>query len=459
LANDLPHPEKTAATQWEQAFRHAVDHADRSSVPIRLYLEHREDLTVESITGEPVRSTRTAWSGVSATRLGTCPRFLYQSDPALEDLERIAQLARDDRLRHPEREKEGTRPTPEVEGPREADASSPLATVMERVGAAAPDAELRGRAVAFEQTARVGGSGAEYAADHRRGLRIRLEAGLRRGASSSQAVFEAVRPSTASGFEEKRLEKMALALAERLESRLDAREAPSGGEYPVVLAPGVGGVLIHEIVGHALEADTVLGGGSWLAKLSADVAPRDLVILDDPRRGRAAWRVDDEGCRSRPTPLIGEGRVTGWLHDSASAAASGRRPTGHGRRSSFREAVKPRMGCTFIAAGRCDADEVLSGLDKGVYIRRMEAASIDLASGRAVFRVTDSDLVKHGRIERPLLAHLLVVDGKRALEQIDRVADDLEFDTCVGSCHRDGQPLAISVGAPTIRIGVSWVVA
>lgn len=457
MANDLPHAEKTAAKQWEQAFRHAVDQTDRSPVPVRLYLEHRQDLTVESSTGEPVRSTRTAWSGLSATRLGTSPRFLYHSDPALEDLERIAQPARDDRLRHPEREKVGKRPTREVEGLREADASSPLATVMERLGAAAPDAEIRGRAVAFEQFVRVGGSGAECAADRRSGLRLRFEAGLRRGARSSRAVFEAVRPPTAPGFDEERLEKTALALAERLESRLDAREAPSG-EYPVVLARGVGGVLVHEIVGHALEADTVLGGGSWLATLSGDVAPRDLVILDDPRRGRAAWRVDDEGCRSRATPLIGEGRVTGWLHDSASAAASGRRPTGHGRRSSFREPVKPRMGCTFIAAGRCDADEVLSGLDKGVYIRRMEAASIDLASGRAVFRVTDSDLVQRGRIERPLLAHLLVVDGKRALEQIDRVAEDLEFDTCVGSCHRDGQPLAISVGAPTIRIGVSWVV-
>jgi TldD protein len=113
------------------------------------------------------------------------------------------------------------------------------------------------------------------------------------------------------------------------------------------------------------------------------------------------------------------------------------------------------MGCTFIAPGPLDAGEVASGIVEGVYVRRLEAGTTDPRTGRAVFRVTDSDLIRHGRIDAPLQPHLLRVDGRRALASMNRVAGDLAFDTCVGTCHRDGQPLAISVGAPTIWIGVA----
>jgi predicted Zn-dependent protease len=116
------------------------------------------------------------------------------------------------------------------------------------------------------------------------------------------------------------------------------------------------------------------------------------------------------------------------------------------------------MGCTFVATGRWSPEEILSAVDDGVYIRRMEAASVDLSNGRAVFRVTDSDRIVNGQFDAPLQPHLLVVDGRSALAGMDRVADDLAFDTCVGSCVRDGQPLAISVGAPTICTGRTRVV-
>jgi TldD protein len=116
------------------------------------------------------------------------------------------------------------------------------------------------------------------------------------------------------------------------------------------------------------------------------------------------------------------------------------------------------MGCTFVAAGRWSPEEILNSIDDGVYIRRMEAASVDLTSGRAIFRVTDSDRIVGGKLDAPLHAHLLVVEGRNALSGMDRVADDLAFDTCVGSCIRLGQPLATSVGAPTICAGRTWVV-
>jgi TldD protein len=115
------------------------------------------------------------------------------------------------------------------------------------------------------------------------------------------------------------------------------------------------------------------------------------------------------------------------------------------------------MGCTFVAPGNHDPGEALEGVARGIYVRRLEAASTDTRSGRAVFKVTDADRVREGRLDAPLKPHLLVVDGKRALREIDRIASDVEFDTCIGSCLHHGQPLSISVGGPTFRLGSASV--
>jgi TldD protein len=117
------------------------------------------------------------------------------------------------------------------------------------------------------------------------------------------------------------------------------------------------------------------------------------------------------------------------------------------------------MGCTFVAPGKREPDELLRGIREGVYVRRMEAGTTDPRTGRAVFRVTDADRILDGKIDAPLRPHLLFIEGSRALAAADHVANDLEFDSCIGSCHRDGRPLSISVGAPTMRIGVVDVFA
>jgi TldD protein len=181
------------------------------------------------------------------------------------------------------------------------------------------------------------------------------------------------------------------------------------------------------------------------------------MVIDDPRRGRAPWRVDDEGEEARVVSLLRGGRVAGELHDRTTAAISERQTSGHGRRSSFREPVHPRMGCTFVAAGPLQPQEVVADVSEAIYVRRMEAGTTDTRTGRSVFRVTDADRLRDGAIDAPLKPHVLIVDGPRALPTIDRIADDLVFDACVGSCHRDGQPLATSVGAPTFWIGLGAV--
>jgi TldD protein len=219
-------------------------------------------------------------------------------------------------------------------------------------------------------------------------------------------------------------------------------------------------VLIHELVGHALEADTVLANASWLASASRGEifsGSPELSVIDDPRRSRAAWSIDDEAVAARAVALMCRGQVSGWLHDRATSTRSGCDASGHGRRASFREPVRPRMGCTFLAPGKFDSVDALKGVERGIYVRRMETARTDTRGGRAVFRVSDADCIRGGRTEGPLAPHLIVVDAREALSSVECVANDLAFDVCVGSCLHHGQPLAISVGGPTFRIGLTPV--
>ena len=115
------------------------------------------------------------------------------------------------------------------------------------------------------------------------------------------------------------------------------------------------------------------------------------------------------------------------------------------------------MGCTFLAAGRSGPGEAFQGVEEGVYVRRMEAARTDTRTGSAVFRVTDADRIRNGRLAAPLAPHVMCVEGRTALSSVDCIANDLAFDVCIGSCLHHVQPLSISGGAPTFRIGLMSV--
>lgn len=436
---------------WEEALSHAA----RSSRAVDLFLEARIDATARVSTGGEASLTQTRGAGLAARHAEQADRMAYQSDPTLEDVGRLADMATADVPRYPRTAPGGTQPAWGAVSLEINEIKSYSEELIQSTLRACPDADVAVRAVSFRQEILVAPAGREVRSDTRQGLRLRARCLARGGPAVSAATTEIV-------FSRRHTDPAEIvaaageALAASARHRFDARPAPTG-LLPVVLAAGAGGVLIHEIVGHALEADTVLAGGSWLARSEEPVASRHLMVVDDPRRGRAPWKVDDEGVPARATPLIRDGVVAGCLHDRRSAAASQANPTGHGRCSSFREPVRPRMGCTFVAPGELAPSELLDGIERGVYVRRMETGSTDPRAGRAVFRVTDSDLILRGKIDVPLQPHLLYVDGRHALAHMDRIANDLAFDTCVGSCHRDGQPLAISVGAPTIWLGVAGV--
>lgn len=415
-----------------------------------IFLEDREQLQV-SLT-EPDGELEVVASRGRGVSVGWNNRSAHLADPEPDDVARLIQaVRRDPPVLGPPRGKEAGE-----SGPFRLDvgaASTQIRALGHRLVAADGRAGTILRAGWVESTQRVlvARPGRPCQADSRRACRVRVD--LR---------------SVERGREVAAADEWVLGDASTLEAadvgpvvrRFHDRRGlvrPVAGDVPVVLAAGTSGILFHEVVGHALEADTVARGGSALARADGMAIPRGLLIVDDPRRGRASWRWDDEGEEARPTPLVQAGRVAGLMTDLRTARPAGRSPSGHARRSSHTEPTLPRMGCTFLAPGPLTALEVEGSVRHGVYVRRMESATTDPARGEATFRVTDADRIQEGRIEAPLGPFLLRVRLPDALTTIDLVADDLEFDRCIGACIRDGQPLATSVGGPTCRLGVATI--
>jgi TldD protein len=331
-----------------------------------------------------------------------------------------------------------------------------LETVIVAAGTAASAGRRRphwsAKLVSFHQQIWVGTQAGEVSQDTRRGCRVELRVQVG-GEGAAHAAEELVlRPEGPS-----RLPEGFTRAFDRAEARLSRVSATPTGPTSAVFAPGVAGVVVHELIGHALEGDVVVRGPTWIRAAGFPAAGRPVTVADDPLRGRGAWTIDDEGVAARETTLIDRGRPSGALLDRASAKALGTVSTGHGRRSSYLEPVRPRMGCTFIEPGNDDSEEVLRSTRTGVFIRRLAAGHTDPFSGRGTFIVSDADRIVDGHLAEPLDVFVLELDGVESWRSIDRVAHDLMFDTCIGSCVRDGQPLAVSVGGPTIRIGVVTV--
>jgi TldD protein len=418
---------------WDEAIVAVCAAARKMSV----FVEYRADLTAEAASGEDTVIRQTVWTGAGVERHdGT---VAYHSD--LEP-DQLADLV----AGHPPPEEVSSVPRASVLDPGMA-IGAVSGTVVE-ARRRYPQAHFSARWVESDQIVKVAVSDAVID-DRRRTRRIRLDGVVQRSGSTARAASEQVIDTDIP------VSELIEETVGRLEARLGVVE-PVSGPATVVFAPSIAGILIHELVGHAAEADRVQRGRSWLGR-DLDRFPRSLTVIDDPRRARGAWRFDDEGTPARPVALIQDGRPKELLHTLSTASRSGQEPTGHSRRGSFRERLLPRMGCTFVANGHDAPLEILQRVQRGIYVRRMESANTDPSTGRALFRITDADEITEGRIGAALQPHLLETRAPQALAAIEAIGDDLAFDRCIGSCHREGQPLSTSVGAPTICIGLMTV--
>ncbi len=236
-------------------------------------------------------------------------------------------------------------------------------------------------------------------------------------------------------------------------SLLEAIPAPPG-EMPIVLSPGHSGVLVHEAVGHLLEADFNRKRTSiFWNKLGRKVASELVTIYDDPTIPcfRGSYNVDDEGTFPRKTCLIRRGVMTGLLQDRLSARIMGLRPTGHGRRQDFATWPIPRMSTIYIAAGQSDPDEIIRSVRKGFYADRFQGGQVE-DSGKFTFSVSSGYLIEDGRLTTPVKQATLIGTNIDVLKNIAMVGSDLAFGLQTGTCSKDGQDVPVSDGCPTLKI-------
>ena len=248
--------------------------------------------------------------------------------------------------------------------------------------------------------------------------------------------------------------EVAARLAEALSEAGAAAPAPVG-EIPVILGPGVGGLLIHEACGHALEGDRALSGRSAFANLLGEkVGPVTLTIVDDPTLdGLAGSRqVDDEGWPAAPIVLVDAGRVAGLLLDRATALRAGTAPTGSARRESYRDLPLPRMTNTFVRAGTHTPEEIVAAVPRGLYIAELGAGRVDTATADFSFRVRRGYIVADGRKVAPVGPCVIAGNGVTVLAGIRMIGVDLRFDPGTGECGKEGQRARAAVGQPTLLV-------
>ncbi|HFC97404.1 MAG TPA: TldD/PmbA family protein [Thermosulfurimonas dismutans] len=253
-------------------------------------------------------------------------------------------------------------------------------------------------------------------------------------------------------LEEDPPEEVARRAAERALLMLSARRAP-GGRLPVVLSSSAGGTMIHEAVGHGLEADHAEEGFSvYSGRLGEEVASPLVTVIDDPtlpgRRG--SYVFDDEGVPAERVVLIEKGVLKTYLYDRATALKFGRRPNGHGRRESYRHRPLPRMANTYIAPGPHDPREIIRSVPYGLLVKKMGGGEVNPVTGDFVFEVTEGYLIQDGEVGEPVRGATLVGNGPEVLRTIDMVGNDLGFG--IGTCGKDGQGVPVSDAQPTLRI-------
>ena len=236
--------------------------------------------------------------------------------------------------------------------------------------------------------------------------------------------------------------------------QLDAEAAPAGS-MPIVLGPGWPGILLHEAVGHGLEGDfNRKGTSAFSGKVGQKVASPLCTIVDDgtlPDR-RGSISVDDEGTPGQYSVLVEGGILKGYMQDKLNARLMGVPSTGNGRRESFAHVPMPRMTNTYMLAGPHDPEEIIASVAKGIYAPNFGGGQVDITSGKFVFSASEAYLIEKGKVTTPIKGAMLIGDGPEALNKISMVGFDLELDSGVGTCGKEGQSVPVGVGQPTLKI-------
>ncbi|MDP6559531.1 MAG: metalloprotease TldD [Candidatus Binatia bacterium] len=235
---------------------------------------------------------------------------------------------------------------------------------------------------------------------------------------------------------------------------LSAEDAPAG-VMDVVLGPGWPGILLHEAIGHGLEADFNRKKiSTFTDRIGEMVASELCTVVDDgtlPSR-RGSLNLDDEGTPTHRTVLIEKGVLKGYLQDRLNASLMGMPLTGNGRRESYAHIPMPRMTNTFMLSGETPSEDIIRSVKKGLYAVSFGGGQVDITNGKFVFSASEAYLIEDGKVTRPVKGATLIGSGPDVLTRVSMVGTDLKLDEGVGTCGKDGQSVPVGVGLPTIKI-------
>jgi TldD protein len=255
-------------------------------------------------------------------------------------------------------------------------------------------------------------------------------------------------------FDDKTPEWHAEQAVQQALTMLDAREAPAG-EMDVVLGPGDSGILLHEAVGHGLEADfNRKKTSNYSDRVGEEVASALCTVVDDAslQGSRGSINVDDEGQLPTRSVLIEGGVLKGYMQDRQSADFFGTASDGHGRRQSFRSHPMPRMTNTMLLGGEEAPEDVIRSVTRGVYAKKFGGGQVDISNGDFVFSLTEGYLIEDGRITAPLKGVNLIGNGPDAMRNVVMLGHDFEASDGIWTCGKEGQSVPVGVGCPTIKI-------
>ncbi|MFZ4761851.1 MAG: metalloprotease TldD [Alphaproteobacteria bacterium] len=255
-------------------------------------------------------------------------------------------------------------------------------------------------------------------------------------------------------FEAQQWQQMANEAIRQALVNLEAKEAPAG-EMVVVLGSGWPGVMLHEAVGHGLEGDFNRKKTSvFTGMVGQQVAATGVSVVDcgTLANRRGSITIDDEGTASGETMLIENGILKGYLQDRLNARLMGVAPTGNGRRQSYAHAPMPRMTNTYMLGGDKTPEEIIASVKKGVYAANFGGGQVDITSGKYVFSATEAYLIENGRVTTPIKGATLIGNGPQDMKKITMVGNNMQLDTGVGTCGKNGQSVPVGVGQPTLRM-------
>lgn len=230
---------------------------------------------------------------------------------------------------------------------------------------------------------------------------------------------------------------------------------PRAGEMPVVLGAGGSGILLHEAMGHAFEADFNRKGTSIFSdKMGKSIALDFINIIEDGTipNNRGSINVDDEGNDVKKIYLLQDGVLTSYIHDRISSRFYGVDPTGNGRRESFRHIPLPRMRSTYMEPGPHEKEEIIASVDYGVYVDNFSNGQVNIGAGDFTFFVKSGTLIENGKLTKPIKDINIIGNGPQALADITMAAGDFKTDDGTWTCGKNGQSVPVTMGLPTVLV-------